>query len=71
MGEYNVELDEDIFDTDPPEGYTELTLSDILPFIPIEAKAGVAGLGFGFFIIPAGFIVRKRHRRKKTRAKQD
>ncbi len=64
LGEYNVELDEDIFDTKPPEGYTELTLSDILPFIPIEAKAGLAGLG----IIPAGFIFWKRRRRKKAAA---
>ncbi len=61
FGEYNVELDEDIFDTKPPEGYTELTLSDILPFIPIEAKAGLAGLG----IIPAGLIFWKRRKRKK------
>jgi hypothetical protein len=68
MGEYNVELDEDIFDTNPPEGYTELTLSDILPFIPLKVKAGITGLGLGFFIIPAGFIVRKRNRRKKRAA---
>jgi hypothetical protein len=61
LGEYNVELDEEIFDTNPPEGYTELTLSDILPFIPIEAKAGLAGLG----IIPAGLIFWKRRKRKK------
>jgi hypothetical protein len=71
IGEYNIELDEDIFDTKPPEGYTELTLSDILPFIPLKVKAGITGLGLGFFIIPAGFIVRKRHRRKKTTDKQD
>ncbi len=69
--DYNIELDEDIFDTKPPEGYTELTLSDILPFIPLKVKAGVTGLGLCFFIIPAGFIVRKRHRKKKTTAKQD
>ena len=67
--DYNIELDEDIFDTKPPEGYTELKLSDILQFIPVEVKAGVAGLGLCFFIIPAGFIVRKRNRRKKTMAK--
>lgn len=63
LGEYNVELDEDIFDTKPPEGYTELTLSDILPFIPIEAKAGLAGLG----VLPIGIIFWRRHRRKKKR----
>jgi len=61
FGDYNVELDEDIFDTNPPEGYTQLTLSDILKVIPAEAKAGIAGLG----IIPAGLIVWKRRRRKK------
>jgi hypothetical protein len=66
LGEYNVELEEDIFGTEPPEGYTELTMSDILPLIPLEIKAGVTGLGLGFFIIPAGFIVRRRHRRKKV-----
>jgi hypothetical protein len=68
MGEYNVELDEDIFDTNPPEGYTELSLSDILPFIPMKVKAGVAGLGLGIFMIPGCFIVRKRHRKKKLKA---
>ncbi|UCE48346.1 MAG: hypothetical protein JSW47_22450, partial [Phycisphaerales bacterium] len=59
----DVELDEEIFTTDPPEGYTELTLTDILPLIPAEAKAGLVGLG----IVPAGFVVWKR-RRKKARA---
>jgi hypothetical protein len=67
FGEYNVELDEDIFDTNPPEGYTELTLSDILPFIPFKAKAGLTGLGVGFCVIPAGLIIRRRHRKKKER----
>jgi len=61
FGDYNIELDEDIFDTNPPEGYTELTLSDILQVIPIEAKTGLAGPG----LIPAGFVVWKRRRRKK------
>jgi len=64
FGEYNIELDEAIFDTNPPEGYTELTLSDILPFIPVEAKAGVAGLG----IAPAGLIFWKRRRIKRAKA---
>ncbi len=68
--DYKIELDEDIFDAKPPEGYTELKLSDILQFIPIEAKAGAAGLGLCFFGIPAGFIVRKRHRKKKATANQ-
>jgi len=65
--DYNVELDEDIFDTNPPEGYTELTLSDILPFIPVEAKAGLAGLG----IIPAGFVFWKRRKRKRAKANRN
>lgn len=70
LGEYNVELDEDIFDTKPPEGYTELTLSDILPFIPFKVKAGLTGLGASFCVIPAGLIIRRRHRKKKTMANQ-
>ena len=62
---YDVELDEKIFDTEVPEGYTEFGLSDILPFIPVEAKAGIASLG----IIPAGFIFwKRRRRRRKTMA---
>ncbi len=60
FGDYNIELDEDVFDTNPPEGYTELTLSDILKVIPVEAKAGVVGLG----IIPAGLIFWKRRRKR-------
>ncbi|MHC4329037.1 MAG: hypothetical protein ACYSWW_13065 [Planctomycetota bacterium] len=64
LGDYNVELDEKIFDTTPPEGYTEVTLTDILPFIPIEAKAGAAGLG----LIPVGIVFWKRRRRKKATA---
>ena len=62
LEEFNVEIDEGVFDTNPPEGYTELTLSDILQVIPTEAKAGLAGLG----IIPAGFIVWRRRRKKTT-----
>jgi len=65
FGDYNIDLDEGIFDTTIPEGYTEITLSDILPFIPLKVKAGITGLGLGFFIIPAGFIARKKRRRKK------
>ncbi len=62
FGEYNVELDEDIFDTKPPEGYTELTLSDILSLISVEAKAGLVGLS----ILPAGFLFWKKRRRKRA-----
>jgi hypothetical protein len=70
LDKYNVELDEAVFDTNAPEGYTEFTLSDILPLIPVEAKAGLVGLGVSPCIIPAGFIVWKRHRKKKTMANQ-
>jgi hypothetical protein len=56
----DVELDNKIFETDIPEGYTELGLSDILPFIPTEAKAGAAAMG----IIPASLIFWRRRRRK-------
>ena len=62
LDEYNVAIDEDIFDIEPPEGYTEITLGDILQFIPMEAKAGLASLG----IIPAGLIVWRRQKRKKA-----
>ena len=62
LDEYNIAIDEDIFDIEPPEGYTEMTFSDILQFIPVEAKAGIAGLG----IIPAGLIVWKKRRRKRA-----
>ncbi len=60
FGDYNVELDDAIFDTTAPEGYTELTLSDILQAIPAKAKAAAAGLG----IVPAGFVFWMRRRRK-------
>jgi hypothetical protein len=60
LDKYNIELDQDIFDTSPPEGYTELTLSDILKVLPAEAKAGLVGLG----IIPAGFIFWRRRRKR-------
>lgn len=59
----DVELDEKIFDTDPPEGYTEISLTDILPLIPAQAKAGLVGLG----IVPVGFVVWKRQRKAAAR----
>jgi hypothetical protein len=62
LDKYNIELDEEIFDTNPPEGYTELTLSDILQVIPAEAKAGLVGL----CIAPAGFIFWRRRRKRAT-----
>jgi len=67
LDQYNVELDEGIFSTNAPEGYTEFTLSDILPLIPLEAKAGLAGLG----IAPAGIIFWKRRKRKRASANQN
>jgi hypothetical protein len=60
FGNFNIELDEKIFDIAPPEGYTEITLSDILRLVPIEAKAGIAGL----CIAPAGFVVWRRRRKR-------
>jgi hypothetical protein len=60
LDKYNVELDASLFNTDIPEGYTEFTLSDILHLIPVETKAGIAGLG----IVPAGFIFWKRRRKR-------
>ena len=67
FGDYNIELDESIFDISPPEGYTELTLTDILSLIPTEAKAGLVGLG----IVPAGFVVWKRRRKKRPTSGQN
>jgi hypothetical protein len=67
LDEYNIAIDEDIFDIEPPEGYTEITLSDILPFIPIEAKAGLTGLG----IIPAGLIFWRKQKRKRAAVSLD
>ncbi len=66
LDEYDVELDEGIFDIEIPEGYTEFKLSDILPFIPVKAKVGLAGLG----VVPIGLIFWKRFRRKKTKTTQ-
>lgn len=67
LDKYNVELDEDIFDTNAPEGYTEFTLSDILSLIPLEAKASLDGLS----IASAGFVFVVRQRRRKKRATTD
>jgi len=62
FGDLNIELDEKIFDIAPPEGYTEITLSDILRLVPIETKAGLAGL----FIAPTGFIFWRRRIKRAT-----
>ncbi len=69
FGDYNIDLDEAIFDTTPPQGYEELTLSDMLRLVPPEARVGLAGLA----IVPAGvapwclFFVRRSRRRARTR----
>ncbi|OHB77269.1 MAG: hypothetical protein A2Z25_14330 [Planctomycetes bacterium RBG_16_55_9] len=64
FGDYNIDLDENIFNTNVPEGYTELTLSDILSAMPVQAKAGLVGLG----ILPAGLVFWKRRKRKRATA---
>jgi hypothetical protein len=60
LGDFNVELDDAIFDTTPPEGYTELTLSDIVQMIPAKAKAGLIGVGALPII---GLVIHRRRRR--------
>jgi hypothetical protein len=61
LDQMNIEIDKNTFDIEPPEDYTEVTLSDILLMIPVETKAGLAGLG----ILPVSFIAWKRRRRKR------
>jgi len=61
LDKVNIEIDKKTFDIEPPDSYTEVTLSDILQMIPVEAKAGLAGLG----ILPVGFIAWKKRRKKK------
>jgi len=59
LEKYNIELDEKIFNTDIPEGYTEIKLTD---FIPV--KAGIAGMGA--CAIPIGLVIwRKKHKKRK------
>ncbi|MBN2590195.1 MAG: hypothetical protein JXA96_10060 [Sedimentisphaerales bacterium] len=65
ISDYNIELDDAIFDISIPEGYTELTLVDILSVIPTSIKAGTAGAGLGIILIPTGIISWRRHNRKK------
>jgi hypothetical protein len=65
LAKYDIELDEDIFNVNIPDGFTELTLADILSVIPANVKAGAAGAGLGSIIIPAGLITWRRRRRKK------
>jgi hypothetical protein len=62
--QWNAELPEGIFEPNIPDDYTEFKVTD---FIPAEVKAGLVGLG----IIPAGFIVWRRLRRKKSIVSQN
>jgi hypothetical protein len=54
---YNVDLREDLFNTDIPEGYTELKLTDFIP-----AKLSLAGLG----VIPIGGLIWRKTRQRKA-----
>jgi hypothetical protein len=65
LGDYNIELDDAIFDTSIPEDYTELTVNEILSVVPSNIKAVAAGAGLGIILIPAGLISWRRHIRKK------
>jgi hypothetical protein len=55
---YNVELDENIFNTDIPEGYSEIKITD---FIPV--KAALAGLSVAS--VPIGLVIRRNLRKRK------
>ena len=62
--EYHQQAQEELFDPNIPEDYTELGLSDLMP---IKAKAGLTGM----VIIPAGFVLWRRHRRKLSVASRN
>jgi len=55
--EYHKEVQEELFDPNIPDDYTELNLTDLMP-----VKAGLVGLG----IVPAGLVFWKRRRRKRS-----
>jgi hypothetical protein len=57
--EYHQEAQDEVFDPNIPDDYTEFKLTDL---IPTEAKAGLGGL----CIIPAGFVFWRRRRRKRA-----
>jgi hypothetical protein len=57
--EYHQEAQDELFDPNIPDDYTELKLTDLVP-----AKAGLVGLG----IVPAGLVFWKRFRRKRAKA---
>ena len=65
LGDYNIELDDAIFDTGIPDGYTELTISDILSLVPSDIKVGAIGAGLSIILIPTGIISWRKHNRKK------
>ena len=65
LGDYDIELDESIFDINIPDDFTELTIRDILEVVPAGIKAGAAGAGLGFILIPVGFVSFRKRRRKK------
>jgi hypothetical protein len=55
---YNVKLDEELFSTEIPEGYTEFKLTDIVP-----GKLALASLG----ILPVGALAWRRRRARNNR----
>ena len=55
--EYHKEVQEELFDPNIPDDYTELNLTDLMP-----VKAGLVGLG----VVPAGFVLWRRQRRKRA-----
>jgi hypothetical protein len=57
--EYHQEAQEELFDPNIPDDYTEFKLTDL---IPTKAKAGLVGLG----IIPMGFVFWRRRSRKRA-----
>jgi hypothetical protein len=57
--EYHQEANEELFEPNIPDDYTEFKLTDL---IPTEAKAGLVGLG----IVPAGFIFWRIRKRKRA-----
>jgi hypothetical protein len=55
--EYHQEAQDELFDPNIPDDYTELNLTDLMP-----VKAGLVGLG----VVPAGFVLWRRQRRKRA-----
>lgn len=57
LDSYEVELDPKLFNTEIPQGYTELKITDVIPI-----KLGLAGLG----ILPVGRIAWRKVRQKRA-----